>query len=46
MDTGPIIAQRAVPIHDGEPLEQLEERIHEVEHELYPAVLKTLLEHQ
>lgn len=46
MDTGPIIAQRAVPIHDGEPLEQLETRIHEVEHELYPAVLKTLLEHQ
>lgn len=46
MDTGPIIAQRAVPIYEGESLAQLEARIHEVEHELYPAVLKTLLEHQ
>jgi phosphoribosylglycinamide formyltransferase-1 len=46
MDTGPIIAQRAVPIDEGESLAQLEARIHEVEHELYPAVLKTLLEHQ
>jgi phosphoribosylglycinamide formyltransferase 1 len=45
MDTGPIIAQRAIAIHEGESLAQLEERIHEVEHELYPAVLKTLLEH-
>jgi phosphoribosylglycinamide formyltransferase 1 len=45
MDTGPIIAQRAIAIHEGESLAQLEARIHEVEHELYPAVLKTLLEH-
>jgi phosphoribosylglycinamide formyltransferase-1 len=46
MDTGPIIAQRAIPIHEGESLAQLEARIHEVEHELYPAVLKTLLEYR
>jgi phosphoribosylglycinamide formyltransferase 1 len=45
MDTGPIIAQRAIAIHEGESLAQLEARIHKVEHELYPAVLKTLLEH-
>jgi phosphoribosylglycinamide formyltransferase 1 len=46
MDTGPIIAQRAIAIHEGESLAQLEARIHEVEHELYPAVLKTLLENR
>ncbi|MBA2876840.1 phosphoribosylglycinamide formyltransferase [Thermaerobacillus caldiproteolyticus] len=46
MDTGPIIAQRAIPIHEGESLEQLETRIHELEHQLYPSVLKTLLEHR
>ncbi|WP_027410394.1 phosphoribosylglycinamide formyltransferase [Anoxybacteroides tepidamans] len=44
MDTGPIIAQRAIPIHDGESLEELEMRIHQLEHQLYPEVLKTLLE--
>lgn len=44
MDTGPIIAQRAIPVHDGESLEQLERRIHELEHQLYPEVLQTLLE--
>lgn len=44
MDTGPIIAQRAVPIEEGESLEQLERKIHAIEHELYPEVLKTLLE--
>ncbi|MBB5325176.1 phosphoribosylglycinamide formyltransferase-1 [Anoxybacillus tepidamans] len=44
MDTGPIIAQRAVPIEEGESLEQVERKIHAIEHELYPSVLKTLLE--
>ncbi|ATO37272.1 MULTISPECIES: phosphoribosylglycinamide formyltransferase [Geobacillus] len=43
MDTGPVIAQRAVPIVPGEPIEALEARIHAVEHELYPAVLRMLL---
>ncbi|GGJ78254.1 phosphoribosylglycinamide formyltransferase-1 [Anoxybacillus voinovskiensis] len=44
MDTGPIIAQRAVLIEEGESLEEVEQKIHAIEHELYPAVLKTLLE--
>lgn len=44
MDTGPIIAQRAVFIEEGESLEEVEQKIHAIEHELYPAVLKTLLE--
>jgi phosphoribosylglycinamide formyltransferase-1 len=45
MDTGPIIAQRAIEIYEGEALESVEARIHAIEHELYPEVLKKLLEH-
>ncbi|KFZ42461.1 phosphoribosylglycinamide formyltransferase [Anoxybacillus flavithermus] len=43
MDTGPIIAQRALYIDDGEPLESVERRIHEIEHALYPQVIQQLL---
>lgn len=39
-DRGPIIAQRAVPVREDDTLDALEERIHEVEHELYPEVLR------
>jgi phosphoribosylglycinamide formyltransferase 1 len=45
MDTGPIIAQRAIEIHEGETLESIEARIHEVEHQLYPEILEQLLQH-
>ena len=38
-DKGPIIAQRAVPVLETDTLDTLEARIHEAEHELYPAVL-------
>lgn len=38
-DEGPIIAQEAVAIGEGESIGSLEERIHEVEHRLYPRVL-------
>ena len=38
-DKGPIIAQRAVSVREDDTVETLEERIHEVEHELYPQVL-------
>ncbi|MDY4041811.1 MAG: phosphoribosylglycinamide formyltransferase [Collinsella sp.] len=41
-DQGPIIAQEPVRIEEGWTLEQLEERIHEVEHELYPRVVQML----
>ncbi|MCL2378171.1 MAG: phosphoribosylglycinamide formyltransferase [Defluviitaleaceae bacterium] len=44
VDTGPIIAQRRVDILPGDTLETLEERVHQVEHELYVAVLKGLCE--
>ncbi len=40
MDTGPIIAQREVTIEEGESLEALEQRIHAVEHKLYPQVIQ------
>ena len=39
-DKGPIVAQCAVPVREGDTLEALEERIHGVEHELYPEVLR------
>ena len=42
MDTGPIIAQRGVEIKETDTLEALEERVHQVEHELYVEVLKEL----
>ena len=38
-DKGPIIAQRAVTVREFETVESLEERIHDVEHEIYPQVL-------
>ncbi|TXL65666.1 phosphoribosylglycinamide formyltransferase [Cerasibacillus terrae] len=43
MDTGPIIAQEEVPIFPEDSLEQLENRIHEVEHRLYPQVIQSLI---
>ncbi|MFC0234629.1 phosphoribosylglycinamide formyltransferase [Vagococcus entomophilus] len=41
VDTGPILAQESVSIVPGESIEKLEQKIHQVEHELYP---KTVLE--
>jgi|YNPNPStandDraft_1061719.scaffolds.fasta_scaffold30037_5 phosphoribosylglycinamide formyltransferase-1 len=35
VDVGPVVAQRVVPIYPGDTLEDLEARIHAVEHELY-----------
>jgi phosphoribosylglycinamide formyltransferase-1 len=43
VDSGPILAQRAVEVRDGEPLESLEARIHEAEHRLYPATVRRFL---
>ncbi|RID82298.1 phosphoribosylglycinamide formyltransferase [Peribacillus asahii] len=44
MDTGPIIAQRAVPVLDDDTRETLQTRIQETEHEMYPAVLAELFQ--
>lgn len=38
-DKGPIVAQRAVVVTEDDTLDSLEEKIHAVEHELYPAVV-------
>lgn len=38
-DKGPIVAQRVVEVREDDTVDTLEERIHEVEHELYPEVL-------
>jgi phosphoribosylglycinamide formyltransferase-1 len=36
VDSGPIIAQQAVPVEDGDTPESLHKRIQKAEHELYP----------
>lgn len=43
VDTGPVLAQERVEIREGESLAALEERIHQVEHRLYPRVIARLL---
>lgn len=43
MDTGPIIAQQAVEIIDGDTRETLQTRIQDTEHWLYPDVLRKIL---
>ncbi|WP_318506042.1 phosphoribosylglycinamide formyltransferase [Bacillus sp. T3] len=43
MDSGPIIAQETVEIAANETIETLQEKIHKVEHQLYPAVLQMLV---
>ena len=46
MDTGPIIAQRAIPIHKGESIESLHRRIQQVEHDLYPSIIEQICNEQ
>jgi phosphoribosylglycinamide formyltransferase 1 len=43
MDTGEIIAQEVVEMIPGETRESLQAKIQKVEHDLYPTVVKTLL---
>ena len=38
-DKGPIIAQKAVRVKEGDTLDSLEARIHKAEHKLYPKVV-------
>jgi phosphoribosylglycinamide formyltransferase-1 len=42
VDSGPIIAQKAVPVMDQDTPETLHQRIQAAEHELYPAVVAGL----
>ncbi|WP_147536037.1 phosphoribosylglycinamide formyltransferase [Bacillus marasmi] len=43
MDSGPIIAQETVDLTENETIETLQEKIHRVEHQLYPAVIQMLV---
>lgn len=42
MDTGPVIAQRAVPVLEGDTADTLAARIHAAEHVLYPETVAAL----
>ena len=42
MDTGPIIAQAAVPVLEDDDIARLAERVKAEEHRLYPQVLDAL----
>jgi len=43
VDSGPILAQEAVPVLDGDTVESLHERIKEVEHRLYPETIRAFI---
>ncbi len=44
MDSGPIIAQTAVPVHPGDDEAQLSARIRQAEHEIYPRAVRLIAE--
>jgi phosphoribosylglycinamide formyltransferase-1 len=43
LDSGPVILQAAVPIFENDTPEQLKERVHEVEHRLYPEAIRRII---
>jgi phosphoribosylglycinamide formyltransferase 1 len=43
VDGGPILAQAAVEVGEGDTLERFEARVHELEHRLYPAAVHDFL---
>lgn len=43
VDTGPVVLQEAIAIHDDDDWDALEARVHAVEHRLLPAALRALL---
>lgn len=44
LDSGPIIVQEAFPIGPDDSVEELEEKIHKVEHKIYPEAVKYFCE--
>lgn len=44
MDHGPIIMQEAVAVEEGDTLQTLEEKIHAVEHRIYPKAIQLFVE--
>jgi phosphoribosylglycinamide formyltransferase-1 len=43
MDSGKIIEQRAFHYTEGETVDEVEARIHKIEHEMYPEVVAKLI---
>lgn len=43
LDSGPILAQTAVDLRDGDTLDDLTARVHEAEHALYPSAVQRYL---
>ncbi len=44
LDHGPIILQETVDVEDNDTLETLEEKIHKVEHKIYPKAIQLFVE--
>ncbi|EHM10163.1 phosphoribosylglycinamide formyltransferase, formyltetrahydrofolate-dependent [Thermanaerovibrio velox DSM 12556] len=44
VDHGPILAQEAVTVEEGDTLQDLEDKIHGVEHKIYPVTIDRWLE--
>lgn len=44
LDSGPIVLQAAVPVHDDDTVETLSERILEEEHRIYPRAVQMILD--
>lgn len=44
MDHGPIISQKALSVEETDTLKSLEEKIHKIEHRLYPEAIKLFAE--
>jgi len=44
LDRGPIILQEAVDVEEDDTLDTLEEKIHKIEHKLYPKAIKLFVE--
>ena len=44
LDTGPVIAQEAVPVEEGDDVESLHKRIHQAEYRVYPRAIRLFAE--
>ncbi len=43
IDTGKVIRQEVIEVYEGDTLKEVEDRVHHIEHVLYPKVLEELL---
>ena len=46
LDSGPIILQASVPIREDDDIETLANRVHEIEHQIYPEAIRRLASSQ